>query len=78
MPEAGLGARDMTAESMKITALTPDQAARILASAYKRRIEADQVRRVAEDGQLLRADGTFSLIDYVAYLAREVTGGHED
>jgi hypothetical protein len=68
----------MTAESMKITALTPDQAARILASAYKRRIEADQVRRVAEDGQLLRADGTFSLIDYVAYLAREVTGGHED
>jgi hypothetical protein len=68
----------MTKQTLKITALTPEQAARILASAYKRRIDAEQVRQVAEDGQLLRSDGTFSLIDYVAFLAQEVTGGHED
>ena len=68
----------MTAESVKITALTPEQAARILASAYKRRVDVEQVRHVVEEGQLLRADGTFSLIDYVAYLAGEVTGGHGD
>lgn len=68
----------MTAESLKITALTPDQAAKILASAYRRRIDAEQVREVVEAGGLARADGTFSLIEYVAYLAGEVTGGHED
>jgi len=68
----------MTAESLKITALTPSQAARILASAYRRRIDAEQVRQVVEEAGLLRADGTFSLIEYVAYLAAEVTGGRED
>ena len=68
----------MTAESLKITALTPAQAAKILASAYRRRIDAEQVRQVVEEAGLLRADGTFSLIEYVAYLAGEVTGGRED
>ncbi len=68
----------MTAESLKISALTPAQAAKILASAYRRRIDAEQVRQVAEEAGLLRADGTFSLIEYVAYLAEEVTGGHAD
>ena len=63
----------MTAESLKITALTPAQAAQVLAAAYKRRIDEAQVRRVVEEGQLLRADGTFSLIEYVAFLAQEVT-----
>jgi hypothetical protein len=64
----------MTAESIKITALTPAQAAKILAAAYRRRIDEEQVRQVVEEAQLLRADGTFSLIEYVAYLAGEVTG----
>jgi len=68
----------MTAESLKITALTPAQAAKILASAYRRRIDAEQVRQVAEEARIIRADGTFSLIEYVAYLAEEVTGGHAD
>jgi hypothetical protein len=67
----------MTAESLKITALTPEQAAKILASAYRRRIDAEQVREVVEEARIIRADGTFSLIEYVAYLAREVTGGHD-
>jgi len=68
----------MTAESLKITALTPDQAAKILASAYRRRVTPEQVREVVEAGALARADGTFSLIEYVAYLAEEVTGGGSD
>ena len=68
----------MSAESLKITALTPAQAAKILAAAHKRRIVEEQVRQVVEEAQLLRADGTFSLIEYVAYLAGEVTGGHAD
>ena len=68
----------MTADSLKITAVTPDQAARILAAAYHRRITADQVRRVAEQARLLRADGTFNLIAYTAYLAGEATRGGVD
>ncbi|MFO7858793.1 MAG: hypothetical protein R6V11_07720 [Ectothiorhodospiraceae bacterium] len=78
----------MTAESLKITALTPEQAAKILAASYKRRIDAGQVREVAEQAGILRTDGTFSMIEYVAYLAGhalrshgeggEVTGGRED
>jgi len=68
----------MTAELLKITALTPDQAAKVLASAYRRRITPEQVREVVEAGGLARADGTFSLVEYVAYLAEEVTGGRTD
>lgn len=65
-------------ESLKITALTPEQAAKILATAYRRRIDADQVRQVAEEAQILRADGTFSLFEYVAYLAGAVSGGRQE
>ncbi len=68
----------MTTESLKITALTPDQAAKILASAYRRRVTVEQVREVAEEAQIIRADGTFSLVEYVAYLAEEVTSGQGD
>lgn len=68
----------MSAESIKITALTPTQAAKVLAAAYKRQITEDQVRQVVDEGNLLRADGTFSLIEYVAYLAGEVVGHHGD
>jgi hypothetical protein len=68
----------MTAESLKITALTPAQAAKILASAYRQRVDAEQVRQVAEEAQIIRADGTFSLIEYTAYLAGEATRGGID
>ncbi len=68
----------MAAESLKITALTPAQAAKILATAYKRRITEAQVRQVVEEAQIIRTDGTFSLIEYVAYLAGEVTSGRAD
>ena len=68
----------MTAESLKITAVTPEQASRILGSAYRRRVTPEQVREVVEAGGLARADGTFSLIEYVAYLAGEVTSGQGD
>jgi len=68
----------MSAETLKITAMTAAQAARILATAYGRRVTEEQVREVVEAGDLARADGTFSLIDYVAFLAAEVTNGHAD
>lgn len=67
-----------TPKSLRLTAVTVPDAARLLASAYRRRITEAQVHAVVEAGELLRADGTFSLIEYVAYLAREVTGGPSD
>jgi hypothetical protein len=60
---------------VKITALTIAQAAKILSTAYNRRITEEQVRRIAEAGNLLRADGTLNLLEYVAFLAREACHG---
>ena len=70
--------RHPTSKSLKITAISVPEAARILASAYGRRVTEEQVRQVAEEAQIIRADGTFSLIEYVAYLAEELTGGNAD
>lgn len=69
--------RDEPAKSLKITALSVEDAARALASAYGRRVTEEQVRAVAEAGGLLRgrADGTINLLEYVAFLVREVAGG---
>ena len=64
--------------SVKITAISVADAAKLLATAYGRRMTEEQVRQVAEAGELLRADGTLSLIDYVAYLAGEVVDGYAD
>lgn len=61
-----------------LTALTPAELARLLGAAFRRQVTEDQVRAIAEAGELLRADGTVSLIDYVAYLAGEVTRGRDD
>lgn len=65
----------MAKESLKMTALTPGQVARILSGAHGRRVTEDQVRQVAREADLLRADGTLSLIEYTAWLAGEASHG---
>ena len=50
--------------------MTVPQASQILSKAFNRRMDEEHIQQVVDDGQLLCADGTFSLIDYVAYLAR--------
>jgi len=62
-------------ESLKITAITPENAASVLAAAYNRRITSEQVREIAQAGQLLRADGTINLLEYVAFLAGDNANG---
>jgi hypothetical protein len=57
-------------KTLRMTAMTVPQAAQILSKAFNRRIDEEQIQQVIDDGQLLRADGTFSLIEYVAFLAR--------
>jgi hypothetical protein len=65
----------MTAETPKITALTPAQAAKILAAAGSRRITEAMVRADIDAGAPTNADGTVNLVHYAAWLAREVAGG---
>lgn len=66
----------MTADSTpRITALTPAQAARILAAAGQRRITEAMVKADVEAGAPTNADGTLNLIHYAAWLAREAAHG---
>jgi hypothetical protein len=60
---------------LALTALSVADVAKILASAYGRRITEDQVREAAQRGDLIRADGTINLVQYVAFLAKEVCSG---
>jgi|TARA_B100000609_G_scaffold169085_1_gene143054 hypothetical protein len=57
-------------KTLRMTAMTVPQASQILSMAFNRRIDEEHIQQVVDDGQLLRADGTFSLIEYVAFLAR--------
>ena len=36
------------------------------------------IREIAEAGELLRPDGTMNMLEYVAFLAKEVTSGITD
>ena len=65
----------MTAETPKITALTPAQAAKILAAAGSRRITEVMVRADIDAGAPTNADGTVNLVHYAAWLVQEVAGG---
>ncbi|HUU97572.1 MAG TPA: hypothetical protein VM487_17695 [Phycisphaerae bacterium] len=60
---------------LKITALSLAEVARVLSSASGRQITEEQVRDLAERGNLLKPDGTISLIEYTAFLAREIVRG---
>jgi hypothetical protein len=65
----------MTDQPPKITALTPAQAAKILAAAGSRRITEAMVRADIEAGAPTNADGTLNLIHYAAWLAKEAAHG---
>jgi hypothetical protein len=67
--------RDEQPQKLQITAISVADAAKVLASAYGRRVTEDQVREIAEHGGLVRADDTINLLEYVAYLVREVAHG---
>ena len=59
----------------RITALTPAQAAKILAAAGQRRITEAMVKADLAAGAPANADGTINLIHYAAWLAREAAHG---
>ena len=65
----------MTAKTTRMTALTPEQAAKILAAAGNRRITEAMIRTDIEAGAPTNPDGTVNLVHYAAWLAREAAHG---
>ena len=66
----------MSADTPKITALTPAQTAKILAAAGNRRITAAMVTADIQAGAPTNDDGTINLLHYTAWLVREVARGN--
>ena len=55
--------------------LSIDQAAKMMAAAFKRRIDPEKVRQDVEDGSPTNGDGTLNLVQYAAWLAKEMGRG---
>lgn len=60
---------------IKITALTPEELAKLLSQASRRSISGQDVLAIAQSAGIIAPDGTINLIDYTAFLAQEVAGG---
>jgi hypothetical protein len=67
----------MADNALKITALTAEQLAKVLSEASRRKVSVQQVLAIAENAGLVKSDGTISLIEYTAYLAKEVVRGSD-
>lgn len=65
----------MTEKAPRMTALTPQQTAKLLAAAGSRRITEAMVRADIDAGAPTNADGTVNLVHYTAWLAREAAHG---
>ena len=62
-------------KTIKITALTAEELATLLNRASRKNISGQDVLAIAETAEIVHADGTINLIEYTAYLVREVAGG---
>ena len=60
--------------SLRLTALTVEDAALLLSKSAGRSITGDTLREDLEAGAPVNADGTINLVFYAAWLVREVTG----
>lgn len=64
----------MSKQPVKMTAISVDDLSRILSSAPGCTVTAEQLRAIAQQAGILNGD-TVNLIEYTAYLAKEVAGG---
>ncbi len=62
----------MSDKTIKITALTVAQMAKLLSNSAQKKITETEIRQIAANAGLLRADDTINLLEYTAYLAGEV------
>lgn len=58
---------------IKITSLTPEELALLLSRASRKSISGQDVLAIAETAGIVSATGTINLIEYTAFLAREVS-----
>lgn len=64
-------------KSLKITALTPQELAKLLSQSSRKAVSADDVQAIAETAGIITPNGTINLIEYTAFLAREVISGSD-
>jgi len=63
-------------DKLNITALSPGDLATLLSRSLKRPVTEQQVRDIADAGNILTEQDTINLIEYTAYLAQEVSFGN--
>ncbi len=64
--------QDAQRKTLRLTALSAADLAKLLSAASGRQITEKQVSEIAESRDLIKADGTINLIEYTAVLARDV------
>jgi len=62
-------------EPIKITALTAEELALLLSRASRKTISGQDVLEIATTAGLVSAAGTINLIEYTAFLAKEISHG---
>jgi len=65
----------MNPKPLKITALSVEELAQLLRQAGRRSISGQAVLAIAQKAGIVRDGGRINLIEYTAFLAREVAGG---
>ena len=65
-------------EKINSNALTPEMLARLLSNAGQRVITEEQVRTIAQLGDLLSAADTINLTQYTAFLAKSEGKSNDD
>ena len=62
----------MTNDKLNLTAISPSDLATLFSRSLRRPVTEQQVRDIAEAGNILTETDTINLIEYTAYLAGEV------
>jgi len=66
----------MANEKLNISALSPSDLATLFSRSLRRPVTEQQVRDIAEAGNLLSEQDSINLIEYTAYAAQEVNFGN--
>ena len=67
----------MSQTPLKITALTTEQLTKLISNASNRQITQEQVATIASDAQIIGADGKINLLEYTAFVVKELLNGKD-
>ncbi|MDR0390378.1 MAG: hypothetical protein LBH59_00600 [Planctomycetaceae bacterium] len=60
-------------DTIDITSISPDMLATLLSNAFRQKITEEQVRVIAESGNLIRDDNTINILQYAAFLIGDIS-----